>query len=110
MDFPAVARAYAQDVLDAGGAIATGCEVERREARGRRCAWRHCARRRRGGPRVFCAGAWADRLAVAAGADPDPRIVPFRGAYLRLIPARSELVRALIYPVPIRRCPFSAST
>ena len=36
---------------------------------------------------IFCAGAWADRLAVAAGADPDPRIVPFRGAYLRLRPS-----------------------
>ena len=42
----------------------------------------------------------ADRLAVAAGADPDPRIVPFRGAYLRRKPAAQRLVRSLIYPVP----------
>ena len=34
------------------------------------------------GAALFCAGAWSDRLAVAAGASPDPRIVPFRGAYL----------------------------
>src|SRR5947209_7087859 len=55
---------------------------------------------------IFCAGAWADRLAVAAGADPDPRIVPFRGAYLRLRPERRELVRSLIYPVPDPALPF----
>ena len=55
---------------------------------------------------IFCAGAWADRLAVAAGADPDPRIVPFRGAYLRLRPERRHLVKALIYPVPDPALPF----
>jgi 2-hydroxyglutarate dehydrogenase len=55
---------------------------------------------------VFCAGAWADQLAAGAGADPDPRIVPFRGAYLRLRPERSHLVRGLIYPVPDPRLPF----
>jgi 2-hydroxyglutarate dehydrogenase len=46
----------------------------------------------------------ADRLAVLDGADPDPRIVPFRGAYLRL--RREELVRGLVYPVPDPRLPF----
>jgi (S)-2-hydroxyglutarate dehydrogenase len=55
---------------------------------------------------VFCAGAWADELAVRAGADPDPRIVPFRGAYLRLRPDKSHLVRGLIYPVPDPALPF----
>src|SRR5205085_5402238 len=37
---------------------------------------------------------------------PDPRIVPFRGAYLQLRPERRSLVRALIYPVPDARLPF----
>ena len=55
---------------------------------------------------VFCAGLWSDRLAVGAGADEDPRIVPFRGAYLRLRPQRRELVRGLIYPVPDPSLPF----
>jgi 2-hydroxyglutarate dehydrogenase len=53
-----------------------------------------------------CAGAWTDRLAVAAGAPADPRIVPFRGAYLRLRPERRALVRGLIYPVPDPELPF----
>jgi 2-hydroxyglutarate dehydrogenase len=48
----------------------------------------------------------ADRLAVLDGGDPDPRIVPFRGTYLRLRPGREQLVRALVYPVPDARMPF----
>jgi L-2-hydroxyglutarate oxidase LhgO len=55
---------------------------------------------------VFCAGAWSDRLATMAGAPADPRIVPFRGSYMRLEANRRELVRGLIYPVPDPRLPF----
>jgi 2-hydroxyglutarate dehydrogenase len=58
------------------------------------------------GHAIFCTGAWADRLAVACGAEPDPRIVPVRGAYLRLVPERRHLVRSLIYPVPDPSLPF----
>ena len=43
---------------------------------------------------------------MKAGADPDPRIVPFRGAYLRLSAEKAELVRGLIYPVPDPRAPI----
>jgi (S)-2-hydroxyglutarate dehydrogenase len=55
---------------------------------------------------VFCAGLWSDRLAARAGASTDPRIVPFRGGYLKLRPERRELVRKLIYPVPDPALPF----
>jgi L-2-hydroxyglutarate oxidase len=55
---------------------------------------------------LVCAGAWADRLARAAGAEAEPRIVPFRGAYLRLRADRADLVRASIYPVPDPQLPF----
>ena len=41
-----------------------------------------------------------------AGAPAEPRIVPFRGAYLRLRPERRDLVRASIYPVPDPELPF----
>jgi (S)-2-hydroxyglutarate dehydrogenase len=72
----------------------------------RRIVVRHSRGELVAGFAVFCAGAWSDRLAVAAGASPDPRIVPFRGAYLRLVPERRDLVRGLIYPVPDPRLPF----
>jgi (S)-2-hydroxyglutarate dehydrogenase len=105
-DFPAVAHAYARDVTEAGGTIATGCEVKDVQVSGRSLRLIHSHGATEAGNVVFCAGAWADRLAVAAGADPDPRIVPFRGAYLRLRPERRHLVRSLIYPVPDPSLPF----
>src|SRR6202035_2880371 len=53
-----------------------------------------------------CAGLFSDRISRMAGDDPQVMIVPFRGEYYDLIPARSSLVRALIYPVPDPRFPF----
>ena len=106
VDFPAVARAYARDVLEADGAVATGCGVEGVEVKTTSLRLLHARGATEAGHAIFCAGAWADRLAVAAGADPDPRIVPFRGAYLRLVRERRDLVRSLIYPVPDPSLPF----
>ena len=105
-DFSAVARAYAHDILEAGGAVATGCDVTAVAVGLRSLRLAHSQGTTDVGNALFCAGAWADRLAVAAGADPDPRIVPFRGAYLRLVPERRHLVRSLIYPVPDPSLPF----
>src|SRR5262249_26298692 len=58
------------------------------------------------GRAVVAAGAWSDRLAVAAGASRDPRIVPFRGAFRRPRLERRGLVRANVYPVPDPELPF----
>ena len=106
VDFPAVASAYARDVLEAGGAIAGCCTVTGVEVASRSLTLMHSQGATQAAYAIFCAGAWADRLAVADGAGADPRIVPFRGAYLRLRPERRDLVRALIYPVPDPSLPF----
>jgi (S)-2-hydroxyglutarate dehydrogenase len=106
VDFAAVARALARDVLDADGAVATGCELKDVMVKAGSLRLSHTHGTTEAVHALFCAGAWADRLAVAAGADPDPRIVPFRGAYLRLVPERQHLVRSLIYPVPDPSLPF----
>ena len=106
VDFPLLARAYAREVLDAGGAVVTGCGVQDVESTGSSLRLLHARGATETGHAIFCAGAWADRLAALAGADPDPRIVPFRGAYLRLVPERRSLVRSLIYPVPDPSLPF----
>lgn len=105
-DFHGVARALAQDVRAAGGTVTTDCAVTavRETGRGVRLAHAHGELEARHA--IVCAGAWADRLAVASGAPADPRIVPFRGAYLRLRPERRHLVRGLIYPVPDPALPF----
>lgn len=96
VDFAAVARALRADVEAAGGRVECGAPVTEAEVRAGLGARRA----------VFCAGTAADRLAVAAGADPDPRIVPFRGFYLRLRRERAGLVRSMIYPVPDPALPF----
>jgi L-2-hydroxyglutarate oxidase len=105
-DFPGVAAALADDVRDAGGTITTGCEVTAARESGRGLTVLHARGQTRARGAMLCAGAWADRLAARSGAPADPRIVPFRGAYLRLRPERRHLVRGLIYPVPDPALPF----
>jgi (S)-2-hydroxyglutarate dehydrogenase len=106
VDFPAVARALAAEVAERGGRITLDCAVTGVDSRPREVVLRTARGDIAGRNAVFCAGAWSDRLAVAAGAPADPRIVPFRGAYLRLRPERRDLVRSLIYPVPDPSLPF----
>jgi L-2-hydroxyglutarate oxidase len=55
---------------------------------------------------INCAGLHADRISRLAGVPTPVRIVPFRGEYYELVPARRGLVRGLIYPVPDPRFPF----
>jgi 2-hydroxyglutarate dehydrogenase len=106
VDFAAVARSLAGELAERGGHVATGCEVRGVSIDSRRVALATPNGEVRARHAIFCAGLWADRLAVACGGRPEPRIVPFRGAYLRLRPERRHLVRALIYPVPNPRLPF----
>ena len=106
VDFRAIAEAFADDVRAAGGEVVTGCPVTGVVPEDAAIRLRHPGGELRARSAVFCAGAWSDRLAVAAGGEPDPRIVPFRGAWLRLRPERRDLVRALVYPVPDPGLPF----
>lgn len=109
-DFPAVARALADDVTAAGGAVLPGREVVglRPLRSGAELLVEHEGERTRlaADRVVICGGLHVDRLARLAGGDPDPRIVPFRGEYHLLRPERSDLVRGLVYPVPDPRYPF----
>lgn len=106
-DFVAIARALAADVVAGGGRVRLDTEVTAvRRARGGVELAVAAEERLRFDHVVVCAGLHADRLAVAAGDEPDPTIVPFRGEYLRLVPERSDLVQGLIYPVPDPRYPF----
>jgi (S)-2-hydroxyglutarate dehydrogenase len=106
VDFPAVCRRLAADVVDAGGEVLLGEKVtDVREGRG------GVEVTLRSGRRVFdnvvaCAGLGTDRIARRAGAVRDVRIVPFRGEYWRLTGAARDHVRGLVYPVPDPRYPF----
>src|SRR5690242_19274313 len=106
VDFTRVATAFAADVESAGGTVATGSGVRKLVPHGESIRVDHERGSTDAGLVMGCAGAWSDRLAVAAGAPREPRIVPFRGGYLRLRAARRDLVRASIYPVPDPHLPF----
>jgi 2-hydroxyglutarate dehydrogenase len=106
VDFAEVAAAYAEDVTRTGGTVTTDCAVESIAEHDRGATVTHRGGTTRARAVAVCAGAWSDRLAIAAGAPPEPRIVPVRGAYVRLRADRTELVRASIYPVPDPDLPF----
>jgi L-2-hydroxyglutarate oxidase LhgO len=106
VDFPAIARAYAQDVTAAGGQIFTNSPVTsvRRSGDGVEVvtpAGKHIVSHL-----VICAGLQTDLVARAAGDETAPEIVPFRGEYLRLRPEVRQKVHHLIYPVPDPAYPF----
>jgi len=106
VDYTAVTEAYARVVRVCGGEIRTGAEVRHiRRDRGGFILWTP-----QGEVRcrflVNCAGLHCDRVARLAGAEPQARIVPFRGEYYELVASRRSLVRHLIYPVPDPAFPF----
>ena len=104
-DYRAVARAFSEDVVAAGGTVLLGVEVTGVQTSGDRV--RVVASDEHEFDRVIiCAGLHADRLARIAGDEPEPTIVPFRGEYYRLAPGREDLVRGLLYPVPDPQYPF----
>jgi 2-hydroxyglutarate dehydrogenase len=106
VDFVAVAGSYAGDVTAAGGTLHLDTRVHGARPSGGKLAIEHSRGTTVAAQAVFCAGLWSDRLAVACGAPADPRIVPFRGGYLKLGPAEAKLVRANVYPVPDPDLPF----
>ena len=117
VDYGAVAAACAREIEALGGEVRTGCAVRAVVDRpdGVEIILRPAATGPAGGAApgalhaaraVTCAGAWSDRLAAASGAPVDVRILPFRGAYLKLRADRTHLVRGQIYPVPDPALPF----
>jgi L-2-hydroxyglutarate oxidase LhgO len=106
VDFGAVARALADDVVARGGTLHLGRPVERVERRSTEIVLdtptgpvvaRHV---------IACAGLHADALARQLGDEGPERIVPFRGDYYTLVGGARSLVNGLIYPVPDPRFPF----
>ena len=112
VDYTAVAEAYAARARAAGALVLTGARVgacRRDRTAGGAAAdlvLETALGEVRCGALVNCAGLHSDRVARLCGVDPGVRIVPFRGEYYDLLPARTHLVRNLLYPVPDPRFPF----
>ncbi len=81
-DFGRIAESYAADVAAGGGTVHLGATATGVAQHPGTIELRHSRGTTRAAAAIFCAGLWADRLAVACGAPADPRIVPFRGGYL----------------------------
>jgi L-2-hydroxyglutarate oxidase LhgO len=107
VDFRAVARAMADDIRAAGGRIVFEVEVTAIErAVSGRVELVAGAKSYRFDRVVLCPGLQSDVVARLAGDAAGPAIIPFRGEYYRLLPARAALVNGLVYPVPDPAYPF----
>jgi (S)-2-hydroxyglutarate dehydrogenase len=106
VDYGAVARAMEAELRAKGVAFALGTEITAICRSGGDTVLSHAQGSFRAGWSITCAGLWSDRLATSAGASPDPRIIPFRGGYLRLAADQQQVVRGMVYPVPDPDLPF----
>ncbi|UUW87175.1 L-2-hydroxyglutarate oxidase [Pimelobacter simplex] len=105
-DYVAVAEQLAREITAAGGRVLLSTPVTAIDrvtggVRLRAGAGSHHVDRV-----VLCGGLQSDRLGRLAGGGAEPRILPFRGEYLAVVPAKQELVRGMVYPVPDPRYPF----
>lgn len=106
VDYAAIAQAMADDVRDAGGEVLLNATVTGIRAEPGGVVVETVAGARTVDRLVVCAGLQSDVVAALVGADASPRILPFRGEYWELDPARADLVRGMVYPVPDPRFPF----
>jgi (S)-2-hydroxyglutarate dehydrogenase len=106
VDYRAVARALSGQLQAAGVTLRLGFTVKRLSRHGGHTTLHGPAGELSAAYVITCAGLWSDRLAVSSGDARDPRIVPFRGAYLTIDPAIGGRLHGLVYPVPDPDLPF----
>ncbi|QAY59962.1 L-2-hydroxyglutarate oxidase [Microbacterium protaetiae] len=106
VDYASITEAMAQDVRAAEGTILLGSEVTAMRTEGEQVRVVTPVSEHVFDRVIVCAGLHSDVVARFVGADPSPKILPFRGEYWALRPSRVDLVRGMIYPVPDPRFPF----
>jgi len=106
VDYPKVVEFMVRKITANGGRVCTNAQVTALLPDG--TGWRAetPAGDLHGDFIVNCAGLHCDRVSELAGETRQVRIVPFRGEYYQIKPARQHLVRHLIYPVPDPQFPF----
>lgn len=110
VDYREVSLALAEDLRAAGAQFRFSSKVRRlRRETTKTIVELESGEKIAVGYAIACAGLWSDKLAEASGAPADPRILPFRGAYLHLdLQGKDprEIVRGMVYPVPDPDLPF----
>ena len=105
-DYAMVAAKHAELIISAGGELKLGTRVIGVSVRANDTVIETTSGEFSARHVINCAGLHSDVISRLAGADLNLRIVPFRGEYYELVPAKHDLVRGLIYPVPDPRFPF----
>ncbi|MDT0143180.1 L-2-hydroxyglutarate oxidase [Microbacterium sp. PRC9] len=106
VDYASITEAMAQDVRAGGGEVRLGHEVTAMTLENGRVRVVTPVSEDVFDRVIVCAGLQSDVVARFVGADPSPKILPFRGEYWELAPERTDLVKGMIYPVPDPRFPF----
>lgn len=112
VDYRKVAAAYADKVRDANGDLRLGQKVLGLAEGGGEIVVQTSGGDYRSKYLINCGGLQSDIVAhMMGGKNRDShgvehRIIPFRGEYYKLAPAREYLVKNLIYPVPDPTFPF----
>ncbi|HVP54570.1 MAG TPA: L-2-hydroxyglutarate oxidase [Candidatus Eisenbacteria bacterium] len=106
VDYKLVAAKYAELIEQAGGEFVFRAKVTGLREDGDANLVETAAGAFRAAYVINCAGLYSDAITRMAGCKTDLEIIPFRGEYYEVKPARRWLVRNLIYPVPDPRFPF----
>jgi (S)-2-hydroxyglutarate dehydrogenase len=111
IDYTKVAAAYAVNIRSAGGEIRTSSKVTGIAERGGEITLQTTSGDYTASHLINCCGLQSDMIAKMTAApgnanSDEHRIIPFRGEYYKLAPAKHHLVRNLIYPVPDPTFPF----
>lgn len=106
VDYAAVARKYAEKLIEMGAQIVLGEQVVDIQRQGNQVEVIGTSGTWMGRAAVVCAGLQSDRLARKSEPDLPLRILPFRGEYYKFKLSAPQLVKHLIYPVPDPAFPF----
>jgi L-2-hydroxyglutarate oxidase LhgO len=105
-DFTRIAQSFAEDIVGLGGEVRLGFPVRRIRRNSNTLGVSSDYEVVTVDQLIVCAGLHSDVVAELAGDEAQPRIIPFRGEYMRVSEEKAPLVRGLIYPVPDPRYPF----
>jgi L-2-hydroxyglutarate oxidase len=105
-DYRLIAEKLGELVVKEGGEVHLGRAVTQIVRRAADVVVRTSSGDLLGAQVVVCGGLRCDELAIASGADPGIRIVPFRGEYSGFSDRAAALVKGLVYPVPDPAFPF----
>jgi L-2-hydroxyglutarate oxidase len=106
VDYARVSEKYGEIITARGGVIYLSHEVTGLKRHGKSTVVETTQGPIESNLVINCAGLQSDRVSRLAKADLDLTIVPFRGEYYDIVPAKYHYLQGLIYPVPDPRLPF----